>query len=293
MVLVFTSAVSKFRVHEISFAFGWFPPADEMPRCSAFFSCLQFLQIQLKPIFSRSTCIKEDHNVLSKRRCCSSLLASLHSPSNSRTLVPHRDMKEPKIQSCGNAGNGQGVRTCLRCSAFWYVILCNSMPPKRKDRPKSSSSDAFSPEEKKSKEANRSTSTNEAEDEVLTALSMAGDLGKKVDMILNKLQKLDNIEARLDNLHKSIASLEESFAFLEKDVQNLKDKTEKTRTKVDELEKSVEFREVDISDMQKDLKKVQHEAEELKMQLLYQEHYSRRENLMFPNHVCAMIFKPV
>ena len=134
---------------------------------------------------------------------------------------------------------------------------------------------------KKSKEANRSTSTSEAEDEVLTALSMADDLGKKVDMILNKLQKLDNIEARLDNLHKSLASLEESFAFLEKDVQNLKDETEKTRTKVDDLEKSVEFREVDISDMQKDLKKVQHEAQELKMQLLYQEHYSRRENLMF------------
>ena len=84
------------------------------------------------------------------------------------------------------------------------------MPPKRKDRPKSSSSDAFSPEEKKSKEANRSTSTSEGEDEVLTALSMADDLGKKVDMILNKLQKLDNIEARLDNLHKSIASLEEA-----------------------------------------------------------------------------------
>ena len=73
------------------------------------------------------------------------------------------------------------------------------MPPKRKDRPKSSSSDAFSPEAKKSKEANRSTSTSEGEDEVLTALSMADDLGKKVDMILNKLQKLDNIEARLDN----------------------------------------------------------------------------------------------
>ncbi|CAH3160667.1 unnamed protein product [Porites lobata] len=123
------------------------------------------------------------------------------------------------------------------------------MPPKRKDRPKSSSSDAFSLEEKKSKEANRSTSTSEAEDEVLTLPSMADDLGKKVDMILNKLQKLDNIEARLDNLHKSIASLQESFAFLERDVQNLKDKTEKTWTKVDDLEKSVEFRE----DMPKEL----------------------------------------
>ena len=33
--------------------------------------------------------------------------------------------------------------------------------------------------------------------------------------------------------------------------------------------------------MQKHLKKVQHEAEELKMKLLYQENYSRRENVMF------------
>ena len=66
---------------------------------------------------------------------------------------------------------------------------------------------------KKSKEANLSTSSSEAGDEALTALSMADDLGKKVDMILNKLQKLDNIEARLDNLHKSIASLEESLPF--------------------------------------------------------------------------------
>ena len=80
----------------------------------------------------------------------------------------------------GNAGNGRGGRV-LRYSAFWRVILCNSMPPKRKDRPKSSSSDAFSPEEKKSKEANRSTNTSEAEDEVLTAPSMADDLGKKVE----------------------------------------------------------------------------------------------------------------
>ena len=138
------------------------------------------------------------------------------------------------------------------------------MPPKRKDRPKSSSSDAFSLEGKKSKEANRSTSTSEAEDEVLTVPSMADDLGKKVDMILNKLQQLDNIEARLDNLHKSIASLQESFAFLERDVQNLKDKTEKTRTKVDDLEKSVEFREVEISDMQKILKKSSMKPKSLK-----------------------------
>lgn len=112
---------------------------------------------------------------------------------------------------------------------------------------------------------------------------MADGLGKKVDLIWNKLRKLDSIltETCLHNLHRSMASLEQSFVVMEKDVQNLKDKTLKTNTKVNDLEKSVEFHDQDISDSQKDLKKVQHEADELKMQLLYQGHYSRRENLMF------------
>ena len=112
---------------------------------------------------------------------------------------------------------------------------------------------------------------------------MADGLGKKVDLIWNKLRKLDSIltETRLHNLHRSMASLEQSFVVMEKDVQNLNDKTGKTNTKVNDLEKSVEFHDQDISDSQKDLKKVQHEADELKMQLLYQGHYSRRENLMF------------
>ena len=39
----------------------------------------------------------------------------------------------------------------------------------------------FRPRKKKSKEANRSTNTSEAKDEVLTAPSMADDLGKKVE----------------------------------------------------------------------------------------------------------------
>lgn len=92
-------------------------------------------------------------------------------------------------------------------------------------------------------------------DEVLTALSMADGLGKKVDLIWNKLRKLDSIltETCLHNLHRSMASLEQSFAVMEKDVQNLKDKTVKTNTKVNDLEKSVEFHDQDISDSQKDL----------------------------------------
>ena len=41
---------------------------------------------------------------------------------------------------------------------------------KRKDRPKSWSSDAFSPEEKKKQEKNQSVRESESEDEILKAL---------------------------------------------------------------------------------------------------------------------------
>ena len=113
-----------------------------------------------------------------------------------------------------NAGNGRVVRTC---TSVLRLLACYTLQFDASKKERSTQiffvGRLFARGKKKSKEANRSTSTSEGEDEVLTALSMADDLGKKVDMILNKLQKLDNIEARLDNLHKSIASLEESFAF--------------------------------------------------------------------------------
>ena len=41
------------------------------------------------------------------------------------------------------------------CSAIWRVDPYNLMPPKRKDRPTSSSSDAVSPEVKKTREAKK------------------------------------------------------------------------------------------------------------------------------------------
>ena len=44
---------------------------------------------------------------------------------------------------------------------------------------------------------------------------------------------------------------------------------------------SVDYNDADISDLQRDVKGLRHDVDNLKMQLLYQEHYSRRENLMF------------
>ena len=78
-----------------------------------------------------------------------------------------------------------------------------------------------------------------------------------------------------------MANIEESFAIIEKDVEALKEKTKKTSQKGNDLEQSVDYNDQDISDLQRDVKGLQHDVDNLKMQLLYQEHYSRRENLMF------------
>jgi len=155
------------------------------------------------------------------------------------------------------------------------------VPLKRKDRPESWSWNASSPEEKKKREKNHSALESESEDDILKALKMADNLGAKVDLILNKLNKLDSIELGLENLNKSVASIKESLAIIEKDVEALKEKTKKTSQKVNDLEESVDYNDQDISDLQRDVKGLQHEVDNLKMQLLYQEHYSRRENLMF------------
>ena len=150
------------------------------------------------------------------------------------------------------------------------------MPLKRKDRPEAWSWNASSPEEK-----NYSALESESEDDILKALNMADNLGSNVDLILNKLNKLDSIELRLENLKKSVANIEESFAVIEKDVEALKEKTKKTSQKVNDLEQSVDYNDQDISYLQRDAKGLRHDVDNLKMQLLYQEHYSRRENLIF------------
>ena len=155
------------------------------------------------------------------------------------------------------------------------------MSAKRKVRSETSSDSSNSPEEKRSREAQNESILSETDDEVLEALEMAEDVGKKIDLILAKLSKLDNIESRLENVFEVIANIEESVANLDREVKELKRKSKKVDKKVEELETSVTFNGDDIADLKRDVKAAQLENENLKKQMLYQEHYSRRENLLF------------
>ena len=113
------------------------------------------------------------------------------------------------------------------------------------------------------------------------ALEMAEDVGLKLQRVLDKLEKLDNIEAHLSEVSVSLASIEEKVSRLDEDVQDLKQKRNRVKKKASELEESIQFNEDDISDLKKEVKVSKFEINDLRKHLLYLEKYSRKENVKF------------
>ena len=154
------------------------------------------------------------------------------------------------------------------------------MPVKRKVRAKSSKDSTPSPDDKRTRKEFDSVSS-QTDDEVIEALNMAEDLGKKIEHVLLKLGKLDVIESRLQEMNSTLANIEQTVSRLDEEVKILKVKTNKTDEVVKVLKENLEFNEDDISDLKRDSKEVQNEVFELKKQILYMETYSRRENAKF------------
>ena len=160
--------------------------------------------------------------------------------------------------------------------------IVNLMSSKRKTRAGSSTDRDKAPLEKRTRERsnNKSESSISDQPDVFHESTM-DDLSKKVDLILSKLQKLDKKECRPNKLISTVSSIEETTARLDQDVEALKNKFKQNNKTVKELEESVEFNDEDISDLKKDVKAVSWDVNSLRRNVLYQEHYNRRENLIF------------
>ena len=113
------------------------------------------------------------------------------------------------------------------------------------------------------------------------ALEMAEGLGRQLEAVLKKLEKLDTIESRLNQMHTTLASIEENVSRLDSEVQDLKAKSKQFGSTVSELKESIQFTDEDISDLKFANKKLQQDFSEPQKQLLYMETHSRRENVKF------------
>ena len=165
-------------------------------------------------------------------------------------------------------------------SVKYFVLVLFSMPVKRKVRAKSSKDSTPSPDDKRIRKEFDSVSS-QTDDEVIEALNMAEDLGKKIEHVLLKLGKLDVIKSSLQEMNSTLANIEQTVSRLDEEVKCLKVKTNKTDEVVKILKENLEFNEEDISDLKRDSKEVQNEVLELKKHILYMETYSRRENAKF------------
>lgn len=140
------------------------------------------------------------------------------------------------------------------------------MSSERKTRPGSSTDSSKSREERRTREGsnNKKEILDSEKPEVFHESTMANDLSKKVDQILLKLQKLDNIESRFNDLISTVSSIEETMARLDQDTEALKNKVRQTSKTAQELEESVEFNVEDISDLKKDVKAVSWDVNSLR-----------------------------
>ena len=170
---------------------------------------------------------------------------------------------------------------------------------KRKTRGSNSpTSETISPETKRLKEsvkehqANAPTAIvsspktkNDSEDVVLSALDMAQDFASKIDLILSKLSQLESIGSKInilqdsvDRINQTVANLQSEFHRLKEDVRNTVEETSTLQTSVKFLNDEVEASKKKLRD---DEEKSQKEMDDLRLQLLNYEVYSRRENLRF------------
>jgi len=170
---------------------------------------------------------------------------------------------------------------------------------KRKTRGNNSpTSETISPETKRLKEDAKEHQANtppaivsppktksDSEDVVLSALDMAQDLASKVDQILSKLSQLENIGTQINTLQDSVDRINQAVANLQSEYSRLKEEVRNTVEETNTLQTSVKFLNDEVEASKKKLRddeeKSQQEIDELRLQLLNYEVYSRRENLRF------------
>lgn len=129
------------------------------------------------------------------------------------------------------------------------------------------------------------STSSDPEDEILSALSMADNLGPKIDEIFSKLSQLDSISSQIkslqesvDKINQTVAGLQVEFNCLKQDVKDAVQETSSLKSSVKFLNEEVEAGKIKLQDSEE---KTQSELEKLRLQLLDYEIYNRRENLRF------------
>ena len=194
------------------------------------------------------------------------------------------------IESSIKGGTGETVGDVGRVSQrsahrrfVWSSMEVSSVyiTPTRKSRnlATSSSSEESSPEGKKLRHSYSPDSKNsDDEDQVMAALNLTEGVTKKLDLILERLSKLDS---KMEELNKTVKGLQGKVSSLEIDVVSIKDKQKSLDQKFTHVESNSKFVDSHIKELQEMVEERKDEISACRKQILYLEAYSRKENLKF------------
>ena len=161
------------------------------------------------------------------------------------------------------------VDVCLRSSKFPpnYTFMGKSGNKKIKRKKRSSTGSSTSPNEKKLKGISSEDEPHVEVETIATEMTATGsnmvaNVGSKFSQILERLDKLDSIESNIKEVRDSFQKLETTVNKLKSDVA--------------ELDKGVKYIDADLDDFKI---KTNEDIALLHKKLLYQEAYSRSENL--------------
>ena len=148
---------------------------------------------------------------------------------------------------------------------------------KRKTRGSSSSSESgvLTPKEKRICET-----PAESPDEINMALEMAEDLASKIQLVLQKLSSLENM---VEGVLQKFNTLESSVKSIEGEIATLNAKTNAVEKSVGAIDNSLKFLNDEIEKLKTNANENEREIKSLSDRILYQDVYSRRENLRFFN----------
>ena len=157
------------------------------------------------------------------------------------------------------------------CMAHFFTVL------KRKTRGSSSGSEsgALTPKEKRICEP-----SFKADDEIMIALDMAEDIGSQLQLVL---QKLNSLESLVEGVLLRFNNLESSVNGIKGEVATLSAKTDDFEKAVGTMDRSLSFLNSEIEQLKSRMDKDEAEIKSLNNRILYQDVYSRRENLRFFN----------
>ena len=118
-----------------------------------------------------------------------------------------------------------------------------------------------------------------SDDQVLAALTMTEKIGQQLQQILDRLERMETKLQTMEGTLGKISSLENAVNKIQANMESFNEKAKKMEETIHEIEAGLTFTNKDIEEIKRRENQTSDKIKGLEDQILYQEVYSRRENL--------------